>query len=142
MQSPPKTSLRVQGQRRLTPLEAAVVKSGRPLRWYARRLCERGVSQRTLSNFESTLRGYLRNGNAPFRLAERLTPLLGHSLESPYHDLLLKPKRCWPQWALDAMGTPGSVSVASTGRAGIAARPATQKPVRVEPRRMTVLELV
>lgn len=149
--------LLTRGKRPLTTLEKALVSSGRPLRWYARKIAEYGATPRQLAYTEATLRRYLRNGDAPIYYARRLTLLLGHSLDSSIHDLLLKPRCTWPAGAdgsaPDATGTArNSASVASDAKAsnacaGIAARAGADSPTprrmpRIERGRMTTLRLV
>jgi len=159
------TTLLTRGNRPLTALENALISSGRPLRWYARRLAERGATPRQLAHTEATLRRYLRNGDAPIYYARRLTLLLGQPLDSKIHDLLLKPRCTWPPWATgitgeapsgeaapqDATGTArnfvpdASDAKASPADAGIAARvgtPSRARLPRIERGRMTVLKAI
>lgn len=137
--------MRTTNARALTPLERAVLESGRDLDWFARRLAERGPSPRELQSARSTLRGVLRNGNASWNYAQRIAVLLG-AVESPLHDLLLKPRACWPRWALDgaltphqgAMGTPGkSETIAVSGAVASRSRRHASKQSRME-----ILEVV
>jgi hypothetical protein len=103
--------------------EEAMLRSGKSERWYGRRLAEPGATPRQVDNALANLRAHLRRGGASFNYGARVVSLIEISPQSKLHDLLLKPRACWPGWAItscasnsyqEATGTPGkSGSVAS-----------------------------
>lgn len=132
----------------MTPLELAVEKSGHDIAYFARRLCEKR-EPKALKNAEAVLRRHLRYGGASVGRAYRIAHLLG-AVESPLHDLLLKPRPCWPAWALEDQSPQTTQTAldartrnAHDDRRGAKTEPdAKPKPARVRRNQMVILELI
>lgn len=110
--------------RTLNPLQAALVATGKPASYYARKIAGVRNAPNQVENQRHKLLFHLRQGGASEVYARRVANLLG--LSPDLHNLLLLPEVSWPEWARPQQGTRQThrqCSERPKTRAGIPASP-------------------
>ncbi|RYX86635.1 hypothetical protein EON83_00185 [bacterium] len=130
-----------------TPLQRKFLESGHSLDWAARRLKDRATGNRRkdareLETAKRRFQTALRRGGCSEDYARRVAVLLGVA-DTRFHDLLLKPRACWPSWALDG-GEPRDAKTGQGNGIHEPKRTTAARPTRkyLDTGRLVILEVL